>query len=185
MNLKDRIIASVAKQINLYGVKRFTIDDIVRDLGISKKTIYKYYSSKDEIVSEFLRISIEDNIKDTIAAVEKEENLKDKICAALFSHHKYPIPIELIEDIEKYYPEDWKKIEEQRDFKIKLVRGLINQGIESGKLRSDINVEVLILILDKTTKGILEYNFLKENNLSVNSALNEVGEILLNGVLSK
>lgn len=183
--MKDRIIASVAKQINLYGVKRFTIDDIVKDLGISKKTVYKYYKSKDNLVREFLIKSIEDNIKDTIAAVEKEENLTRKICAALFSYHKYPIPIELLEDIEKYYPEDWQKIEEQRNFKIKLVRNLIKEGIELGKLRSDINIEILILILDKTTKGILEYNFLKENNISINSALNAIEEILLNGVLMK
>jgi AcrR family transcriptional regulator len=183
--LQDKIIASVAKQINLYGVKRFTIDDIVRDLGISKKTVYKYFKSKDELVSEFLSSSIEGNIKRTLDAVEAEENLVDKIGAALISYHKFQIPIELLDDIQKYYPDDWKKIEEQRSFKLQLVKDLIREGIRTDKIRSNINIEILSMILDKTTRAIFEYSFLRDNNLSINSAVKEIENILLYGVLPK
>lgn len=183
--MKDRIIESCAKYINIYGVKRFTVDDIAKDLGISKRTIYKYYDSKDEIVSEFINTSIEDNIKSTLEAVEKEESILGKINAALVSHHKYEIPLEILEGIEKYYPKDWEKIEGQRSFKIDLVRNLIREGIDVGVLRSDINTEVLSLILDKTTRAIFEYNFLVESNLNINTAVTEIKKILLYGILAE
>jgi len=183
MNLKERIIESVAKFINLYGVKRFTVDDIAKDLSISKKTVYKYFSSKDELVSELVRISIEDNISSTLDAVEKEDTIIGKLNAALLSHHKYQIPLEILKGIQRFYPKDWERIEEQRKFKLKLVRDIIHEGIETGKLRKDINIEVLSLILDKSTSAIFEYDFLVENNLNINNAVREIEKILLYGML--
>jgi len=181
--LKERIINSVAKFINLYGVKRFTVDDIARDLGISKKTIYKYFRSKDELVSEMFRASLEDNIKSTIEAVEKEATIVGKLNTALLSHHKYQIPLEILEGIQKFYPKEWERIEEQLKFKLRLVRDIICEGIEAGELRKDINIEVLSLILDKATRAILDYNFLVENDLNVNKALREIEKILWYGIL--
>lgn len=181
--MKNRIIDSVAKYINLYGVKRFTVDDIAKDLGISKKTIYKYYENKDALVNAFIRTSLEDNNKNTMEAVDREASVIGKLNAALLSHHKYQIPLEILEGIQKYYPEDWKKIEEQRRFKIELLRKLVDEGIRSGQLRSDINTEIISLILDKSTRAILEYDFLIENNLNVNNALKEIEKILLYGIL--
>ncbi len=183
--MKERIVESCAKYINMYGVKRFTVDDIAKDLGISKKTIYKYFNSKDELVSEFISMSIKDNINNTLEAVNKEETIIGKLNAALLSHHKYEMPLEILEGIQKHYPDDWEKIEKQRSFKIELVRNFIKQGIDAGKLRKDINIEVISLILDKTTRAIFEYNFLVENNLNINNAVKEIQKILLYGILTR
>jgi len=177
--LRDRIIESVAKFVNQYGVKRFTVDDIARDLHISKKTIYKYFSGKDELISELIRMSIEDNISSTLEAVEKEDTIIGRLNAALLSHHKYPLPLDVLEGIQKYYPGDWGRIEEQLSFKLKLVRDIIYQGVDSGKIRKDINIEVLCLMLEKSTNAILEYKFLVDNNLNVNNALSEIEKILI------
>lgn len=182
--MKERIIESSAKYINLYGVKRFTVDDIAKDLGISKRTIYKYFDSKDELVSEFISTSIKDNINNTLEVVNKEDTIIDKLNAALLSHHKYEMPLDILEGIQKYYPKDWQKIEEQRNFKVKLVKDIISEGIKSGKLRSDINIEVISLILDKSTRAIFEYNFLVESNLNINNAVKEIEKILLYGILA-
>jgi AcrR family transcriptional regulator len=181
--MKERIIESCAKHVNMYGVKRFIIDDIAKDLGISKKTIYKYFKSKDELVSEFVSTSLEGNIQYTLEAIDKEETIVGKLNVALLSHHKYEIPLEILEGIQKYYPKDWEKIEEQRNFKLKLVRDIIREGIDLGQLRSDINTEVISLILDQSTRAILDYNFLVDNNLNFNKALKEIEKILLYGIL--
>lgn len=182
--MKERIIESCAKYINLYGVKRFTVDDIAKDLGISKKTIYKFFSSKDELVSKFVSTSLEDNIQHTLEAIDKEKTIVAKLNVALLSHHKYEIPLEILEGIQKYYPKDWEKIEEQRNFKLKLVRDIIKQGIDLGRFRSDINTEVISLILDQSTRAIFDYNFLVDNNLNINKAVKEIEKILLYGILA-
>lgn len=180
--MKERILESVSKLVNQYGVKRFTVDDIARDLGISKKTIYKYFKGKDDIISELIRSSLEDNINSTLEAVEKEDTIIGRLNAALLSHHKYPLPLDVLEGIQKYYPSDWERIEEQLRFKLKLVRDIIRQGIDSGRIRKDINIEVLCLMLEKSTSAILEYKFLVDNDLNVNNALREIEKILIYGI---
>ncbi|WP_372999836.1 TetR/AcrR family transcriptional regulator [Lutispora sp.] len=181
--MKDRIIESASKYINQYGVKRFTVDDIAKDLGISKKTIYKYFDSKNHLVSEFIRTSIEDNNNKTLEAVDKEDTLIGKINAALLSHHKYQMPLDILEDIEKYYPEDWERIQEQLNFKLNLMRDLVSEGIGSGKLKEDINIDVLILIMERSFRAILEYDFLVKSNLNINNAVKEIQKIILFGIL--
>ena len=49
--MRDKIILSAMEQIKKYGFRRFTIKDITADLGISTKTIYKYFEGKDNIIS--------------------------------------------------------------------------------------------------------------------------------------
>jgi len=41
-----------------YGVKSVTMDDIAKELGISKKTLYKYFKDKDGIVSTLMKMDI-------------------------------------------------------------------------------------------------------------------------------
>lgn len=183
--MKERILASLEKLINQYGVKRFTIDDIAHDLKISKRTVYKYFDSKDALVSEFIRISVEDNLKSTNTAIAKESTITGKLSVALMSHHKYKLPLDILVDIEKHYPEDWERIEYQRRQKLLIVKQLIKTGVEEGQFRKDINIEVLSLILDKTTLAIFEYDFLIDNSLNINNAVKEIESILLHGILTK
>ena len=42
-----------------YGVKSITMDDVARELGISKKTLYQYVSDKDDLVGKFIDLEIE------------------------------------------------------------------------------------------------------------------------------
>lgn len=183
--MKNRILESVKKFIDLYGIKRFTIEDISKDLKISKKTIYKHFESKDQLISEYLRISIEDMEKLTLEAVEKEDTFIKKIHKALYYYHKNEIPIRILEGIQRFYPNEWKYIEKKRKFKIELVQNLIKAGIESGEIRKDIHPEIVSIMLDKVTSSFLDYEFLKENNFSISQATDEFEKILFFGILEQ
>ena len=49
METKDRILKGAEELFLKYGIKSITMDDIAKHLGVSKKTIYQYYSSKDQL----------------------------------------------------------------------------------------------------------------------------------------
>lgn len=61
--MKDKILDTAANKIQMHGLKKFTIDEIAKDLKISKKTIYKYFNSKDAIVEEFFKTVVESDKK--------------------------------------------------------------------------------------------------------------------------
>ena len=50
--MREKILNVVAQLINRYGLKKFTVDEVATTLRISKKTIYQYFSGKDEILND-------------------------------------------------------------------------------------------------------------------------------------
>ena len=48
--LREPIVLATHKCFHLYGFRRTSVDEIASRIGISKKTIYKYFSSKDELI---------------------------------------------------------------------------------------------------------------------------------------
>ncbi|MCS4477207.1 TetR/AcrR family transcriptional regulator [Clostridium botulinum] len=61
--MKQKILDITSKNIELYGLKKFTMDDISYDLKISKKTIYKYFKSKNDLISQYFNEIIDSDKK--------------------------------------------------------------------------------------------------------------------------
>ena len=52
--LKEKILKAATPRMQQVGIRSVSIDDLCKELGISKKTFYVYFPSKDELVSEIL-----------------------------------------------------------------------------------------------------------------------------------
>ena len=57
---KEQIIAFAAKKFTQFGSKRFTMDELAALLGISKKTLYKHFLSKEDLVTTCIQYLIDD-----------------------------------------------------------------------------------------------------------------------------
>jgi AcrR family transcriptional regulator len=182
--MRERLIEAVARLVNERGIDGFTVDDIARELSISKKTIYKYAEGKDELVSAFLRASLEDNLRRTTDEVGRAQGLPAKLEAALHSYHRYRIPTSTLDGIRRSYPDAWALIEEQRREKLALVRGLVEAGVRSGELRGDLDLDILALLLDRFSAALIEGDFLSERGIGVNEAIAAIEDIMLRGILS-
>ncbi|HSH65044.1 MAG TPA: helix-turn-helix domain-containing protein, partial [Bacteroidia bacterium] len=61
METKDRILQGAEELFLKYGIKSVTMDDIAKHLSISKKTIYQFFSDKNEIVDLLMRLKLADD----------------------------------------------------------------------------------------------------------------------------
>jgi AcrR family transcriptional regulator len=52
MEPQEKILKSSLELFFKYGIKRVTMDDIAKELGMSKKTIYQFYKEKDDLVNQ-------------------------------------------------------------------------------------------------------------------------------------
>ncbi|NMM61784.1 TetR/AcrR family transcriptional regulator [Clostridium sp. P21] len=181
--MKERILDAVYRLVKVKGINGFTMNDISKELHIGKQTIYTYFKSKDELMIELVRSSLEDNKTLTEEAVAEAHELKEKLKAALISYHKYKIPLELLEEIRKIYPELWGMLEEQRNFKLKIVRDILDEGIEDGEVSKKINPQIINYLLDKVTLALLNDEFLQKNNTTLNQALEELINLIFYGIL--
>ena len=51
----EQIIAAARRLFNRYGFKKVSMDEIAREAGVTKKTIYMYFSSKEELLKYFIQ----------------------------------------------------------------------------------------------------------------------------------
>jgi hypothetical protein len=132
-----------------FGIRRVTMDDVARHLGMSKKTIYEVFKDKDELVQSLLETDLNMNhtcmegiCEESANAVEECIKLM-KFVTGMFSR----INPWLFFDLQKYHPLTWafyQKFKEER-MKGQIVTNL-ERGIKEGLYRSDLNVQVLAIM---------------------------------------
>lgn len=60
---REQILESAYRDFGTYGIKRVSMDEIVQNLKISKKTLYEFFSNKEELVYEAVKTKIEHEVK--------------------------------------------------------------------------------------------------------------------------
>lgn len=183
--MRDKIIQSALKQIGKYGLRKFTMDDIAADLGISKKTVYKYFESKQQMISAVVDDRLEVEKTRVLNAVETEGGFLDKFNAVMFFYDKSDAPQQILEELQRYFPDEWQKSEAIGRFKGEHVRRLLLQGIQSGEFRPDLQLPIIDLVMSKTLPAMLDYKFLNQNNITVKQAVEEFKKIILHGILER
>lgn len=181
--MKSKILQAAANNIGLYGLRKFTMDSICNDLKISKKTIYKYFDGKDDIISEYFSQCISMDKESTLKSLKADTSLDEKIKNIIYSYHKYKIPVEILHESKLYYPGHWKALNDLKEFKINAVICLLTEAKENGELKDNVDIKIVSLIIDSIGDNFLNSDVLVKNNLKLNHATNEILQIILNGIV--
>lgn len=144
--MRENIIATAENLFIRLGFKRVTMDDIAREMAISKKTIYQYFKDKNEIVcsvtEKFLKRegceiqAIEENSGNVIEhLVNTSKNLR---------RHVTSINPGAMYDLKRYFPDGWKIFTHYKEeVFLKSIVKILKQGKDEGYFRADINPEIL------------------------------------------
>mgnify|MGYP004464534357 FL=1 len=85
----EQIIAAARRLFNRYGFKKVSMDEIAREAGVTKKTIYMYFSSKEELLKYFIQEEII-NMKSIVEEVEnKKMDFYETVNEAIYKLLKY------------------------------------------------------------------------------------------------
>jgi len=129
-----------------YGVRSVSMDDICRDIGISKKKLYQHFKSKNELVEKLLELERENfeiiftkNNFDGVNAID----VLLKVSTDVGERFRDVTP-SLTFDLKKYYPEIYHKhIENRIEFIYEQIQLNIKKGIKNGMYRDDLSIELL------------------------------------------
>lgn len=142
MEVQVRILGAAAKLFMELGVRNISMDDVAKSISISKKTIYKYYQDKDQLVYNTISAHIAEMEKNItqIMTVESNPVLQiAKIADFVLEMNKNVHPCVLL-DLQKFYPESYTHLTEHRNkFVFQSINQNIKNGIEAGLFRSDIH----------------------------------------------
>ncbi len=144
--MKDRIVKSALNLFWRYGIKSVTMDDIAKELGISKRTIYQHYTDKEAILKMVIQgeltsqqCEMEELGETTHNPIDQMIQATDRMRSAMSQMNPA-----LLYDLKKYYPEAWGLFQSYKyEFILRGIRENISNGMANGFYRPDIDVEVL------------------------------------------
>lgn len=142
-----------------FGIRAINMDDVARELAMSKKTLYTFFSNKGDLVDQAAKYifaskskqfmeqaSIYENAIDELFEVQRiqEEVLKNYGTRLLFA-------------LKKYHPETYEwMMNARREMMIETSTANLQRGISQKLYREDLNVERTALIRYNTMVGIME-----------------------------
>lgn len=146
--MKDEILKSAGDIFLRLGFKSATMDDIANDLGISKKTIYKYFKNKAVLVDETTIFMHNTVHKEALKIYDLGYNaIKENFeVNKVFKGFVQNVDESPLYQLQKYYPKTYKRIISQELCLFKdCVLGNIEKGIKEGLYRNET-------IADQVTK---------------------------------
>ena len=142
----ENIITRVTELYFQYGIKSVTMDDVARYLGMSKKTLYKYISNKDELV-EYCMNSL---VKKRDCAFKSIEDKKVNAIEELFMVNEHIVKMlknynpSTEYDLKKYYPHLHEKLRKyRRENMYEAVKNNIIKGKQEGLYRENLNEDII------------------------------------------
>lgn len=129
-----------------FGIKALKMDDIARELKMSKKTIYQLVGDKDALVKSTMETYLsEEKVEMANIVASSKDSIDEMIkMVAYIMHAVQDFNPSALNDLQKYYPETWAMFDDYRfNYVLGQIRENIANGIKQGVYRTDINPEVV------------------------------------------
>lgn len=149
---KEEMIEGISDLFLKYGLRSTSMEDICTHLKISKKTLYQYFTNKDDVVEQVMlhrrnNREVQGHIENLLQqnALEALVLIRDHI----ISDYSSRLPANMF-DIKKYHPEVYERILQlDIEFSYNTLRRLLNNGIQSGYFRKDLHLDLQIYLFTK------------------------------------
>ena len=184
---QQRIIEHSRDRFFASGFSKVTMDELAAELGISKKTMYQFFPSKDDLIDRVIALQMAEMTGMINAVSKNSEDFIDKLYATWLVIGRLACRISkyILSDMRRYRPDLWKRIEDMRRKVIfDNFSRLIDEGIERGLVRTDINKQVVVLMYLSSIQGVVNPDVLAENSFSAEEALKTILSVYLDGILT-
>lgn len=146
METKERIQKKAHELFLRYGIRSVSMDDIAAQLGMSKKTIYQFFSEKDELVTAVMDEEITFTQHKCELCQVDARNAVDEIFLTLerVLEQLSNLNPMVLYDAEKFHPKAFEKFRKMKEeFLLEVVAHNIRRGIEEELYRDTINVDMM------------------------------------------
>jgi TetR/AcrR family transcriptional regulator, cholesterol catabolism regulator len=141
------------------GLKSVSMDDVTRELGISKKTLYQYFESKEDLITQVIsRHQCEESEAVTGICREATDALEEVMGIArhVIVQLQQMSPATIF-DLKKYYPEAWQVVERtQFEYVYNVIRSNLERGKKEGLYRDDFDSDIIARLYVGNTSVLMD-----------------------------
>ena len=159
MDIRKEIIVRSEQLFMRLGVKSVTMDDVSRELGISKKTLYQHFENKDSLVEAVISTHVEREQDVMNHICQTTDNALDEMrtIGAFITATLEDVSASTLYDLQKYYRKLWELLTNKQDgHMIDCIMRNLERGTREGLYRNDLNTEIIAKIYAKATYMVVE-----------------------------
>ena len=183
---KNKILNYAHQKFMKGGFYKVSMDELASDLGMSKKTIYKYFPSKERLVEE-VSIRLRENVRSKIEdIIESDKDAVIKIVGLLKTVGEVLAKVEerMMADLQKHLPLLWIEIDEFRTKQInQFFTKIVNQGKKEGFI-VNFPIEIIMTVYLSSIRAVINPTFVMNNKFTFKEAMDYTFNIILNGILT-
>ena len=182
-----RIIDVAADRFMDAGLYKVTMDEIASDLRMSKKTVYKFFPSKEVLLKAIVHTMIKRIEGEVQAIISSDKPFEEKL-TSIFTMvgmllRKLSRPFLI--DIQRFAPGLWKEIETfRRERVFSKIQLMFRQAKKEGVFRDDLDPDLYILVFTTIMQGIMNPQVLSQQSFSAEEAFKGIFKILYEGALT-
>ena len=171
------------------GIRSVSIDDICRELGMSKKTFYVYFESKDELIEQLLLANVEymsGKMEELLSFGDFRQLVKAFLkCQEAERNDVRKVP-QLVYDLKKYYPRQFAKFQKQCfETQKNYIMRYLELGLAQGLVRANLNIELTAVLFAKIhSDAIRDAELIEAHNHNMHQLAHTAMDIFVRGVLS-
>ena len=187
---KNHIIKTAGELFFRLGIRSVSIDDICRELGMSKKTFYVYFASKDELIEQLLNANIayiSGKMEELLSLGDFRQLVKVFIKRQEAEKNDVRRVPQLVYDLKKYYPRQFADFqvqcfETQKEYIIKY----LELGVKQGLVRANLNIELTAVLFAKIhSDAIRDFEVIEAHNHNMHQLAHTAMDVFVRGVLSE
>ncbi len=183
---KANILTAAEDMFMRHGYSKVTMEEIAADLGISKKTLYKFFPNKKELIRD-LMTQRQIEFMEHIDEIWKREDLGflGKVRSILDFASERASQINKLPDVRRVEPELWNEMHDFKKGKIfEKVRAIIEAGFETGVFRRDVDKDIVLLVYMHAAESIVNQETLSELPCTAAQAFETISKIIFEGILT-
>ncbi len=186
-DLRSRILKRSRELFFKHGYSNLSLDELAADLGISKATIYRYFSDKEALLRTVIEETKEWVLSHLVAIVKDERpSVKDKLAAFLefLSRFMSGISQELIRDLRQKLPHLWKEMDEFRRRQVfPLISEIVSEGVQKKEVKPDLDTRLFLEIFWHLVQEFMNPDWLISHDYAPSELLHKIFHIMFYGIL--
>ncbi|MFT4756749.1 MAG: AcrR family transcriptional regulator [Vicingaceae bacterium] len=184
---EKQLFEKVSQLFMRYGIKSMTMDEVARQLGISKKTLYQFVDNKKDLVKKMMEFHIDGEQCSLEATFSKCDNAIDEIMEMtkeVGSQMKEMHPSVMF-DMRKYHPEAFQILVNHKDeFVRKCIHNNLENGIKEGFYRTNLNPEIVTELYLSMMSSIMNPENTPSKDINVHEVHGEMMRYHIRGIAS-
>lgn len=196
-DIENRILEVAYRYFIKQGYKNTTMDEIAQELGMSKKTLYKYFPGKLELLAatfDVLKTKLSIKVNTLLDSKMIPYTVKLKSLLSTVASDLSMINPKILDELRDHAPLIWadllKYIKESGYLRF---QKLIQEGIEKGYVLPTVNVPFIVFIYTSAIQNLIDHKFLSQFpeemrasfNLSPAEIYDQAIQIIYTGILTE